>query len=199
MPLTNLVRDSIVQDRDLPLRVTAHTPVSVPRRLGRARYPRHDPVAPIRQGGNGFDHPSGPFRRRTGTHDQLRRRSFEALRLAYRVVVLCTGDMGFGARKPMTWRSGCRARTMAPALSRNFQLFQHGRFPGPPHEGRFRSEGAKRTEFVHTLNGSGFGGRALLGGGFGNYQTADGGSISPRPCALIWAVRRGSTRISEVI
>ena len=100
----------------------------------------------------------------------------ERLEIPYRTVVLCTGDMGFGARKTYdleVWLPGQnRYREISScSLCGDFQARRMG--------ARFRREGAKRPEFVHTLNGSGLAvGRTLIAV-MENYQREDGSIAIP--------------------
>lgn len=100
----------------------------------------------------------------------------ERLELPYRTVVLCTGDMGFGARKTHdveVWLPGQDAYREISSCS-NCGDFQARRMSA-----RFRRDGEKRPEFVHTLNGSGLAvGRSLIAV-MENYQRADGGIAIP--------------------
>src|SRR6201999_1537327 len=98
------------------------------------------------------------------------------LDLAYRVVVLCTGDMGFSARKTYdieVWLPGQdRYREISSCSN-------CGEFQGRRMNARFRSKGEKGTRFVHTLNGSGLAvGRTLIAV-LENYQEADGSVTVP--------------------
>ena len=90
----------------------------------------------------------------------MRRRSAEAARIAYRVMELCTGDMGFGARKTYdleVWLPGQNAYREISSVS------YCGDFQGRRMNARYRHEGEKQTHFVHTLNGSGLAvGRTLV-------------------------------------
>ena len=87
----------------------------------------------------------------------------QKLELPYRVMLLCTGDMGFGAPRPTTSRSGCRRRTPTARSARcsNCEAFQARRL-----QARFKSAQGK-NELVHTLNGSGLAVGPHAGGGAG--------------------------------
>ena len=95
----------------------------------------------------------------------------EALKLPYRTMLLCTGDMGFGARKTYdleVWLPGQNAYREISSCSNT------GDFQARRMNARYRPEGEKKTEFVHTLNGSGLAvGRALIAV-LENGQQADG-------------------------
>ncbi len=100
----------------------------------------------------------------------------EKLGLPYRTVVLCTGDMGFGAKKTYdieVWLPGQQKYREISSVS-NCGDFQARRM-----NARYRPKGEKTTHFVHTLNGSGLAvGRALIAV-LENYQQADGGISIP--------------------
>ena len=100
----------------------------------------------------------------------------EALGLPYRTMLLCTGDMGFGARKTYdleVWLPGQGAYREISSCSNT------GDFQARRMNARFRPEGAKKTEFVHTLNGSGLAVGRTLVAVLENYQRADGSVAVP--------------------
>ena len=100
----------------------------------------------------------------------------QALELPYRKVLLCTGDMGFGARKTYdleVWLPGQDAYREISSIS-NCGDFQARRM-----NTRYRPEGGKGTEFVHTLNGSGLAVGRTLVAVLENYQQADGSVTVP--------------------
>ncbi|MXO84560.1 serine--tRNA ligase [Altererythrobacter aurantiacus] len=95
----------------------------------------------------------------------------EALELPYRKMLLCTGDMGFGARKTYdleVWLPGQGAYREISSCSST------GDFQARRMNARYRPEGAKKTEFVHTLNGSGLAVGRTLVAVLENYQQKDG-------------------------
>ena len=110
--------------------------------------------------------------RMTGCAEEVLKR----LDLPYRTVVLCSGDMGFGARKTYdieVWLPGQNAYREISSCS------VCGDFQARRMEARYRPEGEKQTRFVHTLNGSGTAvGRALIAV-MENYQNADGSVTIP--------------------
>ncbi|SUZ30917.1 Serine--tRNA ligase [Roseibaca ekhonensis] len=125
-------------------------------------------------------------------HDRMTRCAesvLEALELPYRTIVLCTGDMGFGAQKTHdieVWLPGQDAYREISSVS------TCGDFQARRMNGRFRREGGK-PEFVHTLNGSGVAvGRCLIAV-LENGQTADGGVALP---AALHPYLGGKTRIT---
>ncbi len=178
VPLTNLVRESILDEKELPIRVTACTPC-FPRRgwVGRARYARHDSPASVHQGRTGLDHDAGAnslaeHERMLGCAEEVLKR----LGLPYRVVTLCTGDMGFASQKTYdieVWLPGQDRYREISSVS------VCGDFQARRMNARYRPDGAKNTRFVHTLNGSGVAvGRALVAV-LENYQNEDGSITVP--------------------
>jgi seryl-tRNA synthetase len=100
----------------------------------------------------------------------------QALDLPYRKMLLCTGDMGFGARKTFdleVWLPGQGAYREISSCSNT------GDFQARRMNARYRPEGSKKTEFVHTLNGSGLAVGRTLVAVIENYQQADGSVIIP--------------------
>ena len=112
VPLTNLVRESIVDEKRLPLRYTAGT-LCFRAEAGAAgqRHARHDPPAPVREGRTGLDHDAGAIRRRARAHDRLRGGGAEAPRPAFPHDGAVRRRHGIRRRaRPTTSRSGCRGR-----------------------------------------------------------------------------------------
>jgi seryl-tRNA synthetase len=104
----------------------------------------------------------------------------EALELPYRRMLLCTGDMGFGARKTYdleVWLPGQGAYREISSCSNT------GDFQARRMNARYRPEGEKKTAFVHTLNGSGLAVGRTLVAVMENYQQADGGVAVPEALA----------------
>ncbi|BDI60332.1 serine--tRNA ligase [Qipengyuania nanhaisediminis] len=100
----------------------------------------------------------------------------EALGLPYRTMLLCTGDMGFGARKTYdleVWLPGQGAYREISSCSNT------GDFQARRMNARYRPEGAKKTEFLHTLNGSGLAVGRTLVAVIENFQRADGSVLVP--------------------
>lgn len=176
VPVTNIVRDEIVPLESLPLKFVCHSPCF---RSEAGSYGK-DTRGMIRQ--HQFDkvelvqiaHPQKSY-------DQLEQLTAHAeeilkrLELPYRVVTLCTGDMGFSAAKTYdieVWLPGQNAYREISSCS-NFEAFQARRM-----QARFRNEKG-RPELVHTLNGSGLAvGRTLIAI-MENCQRADGGIDIP--------------------
>ncbi|MBO0334641.1 serine--tRNA ligase [Sneathiella sp. CAU 1612] len=172
VPLTNLVRESILSEEELPKRFTAHT-LCFRSEAGSAGK---DTAGMLRQ--HQFakvemvsittpDQSDAEHERMTACAEDILKR----LGLPYRVVVLCSGDTGFGARKTYdieVWLPGQDTYREISSCS-NCGDFQARRM-----KARFRPEGEKGTQFVHTLNGSGLAvGRTLIAV-MENYQQADG-------------------------
>ena len=172
VPLTNLVAGDILDEDSLPLRVTALTPcfrseagAAGKDTRGMLRQHQFDKVEMV-----SIAHPEqsdAELERMTACAEEVLKR----LGLAYRVVVLSTGDMGFGARKTHdieVWLPGQGTYREISSCS-NCWDFQARRM-----NARFRPTEGKGTRFVHSLNGSGVAvGRALIAV-MENYQRADG-------------------------
>ncbi len=176
--LTNLVREQIVKEADLPLRFTALTPCF----RQEAGAAGKDTRGLIRQ--HQFDKVEMVAITRPEDSDAEHERMvlnaeavLEALELPYRRMLLCTGDMGFCASKTFdleVWLPGQGKYREISSVS-NCGDFQARRMGA-----RFRRSGEKaKPEFVHTLNGSGVAvGRALVAV-LENYQNADGSVTIP--------------------
>ena len=176
VPVTNIVRDEIVAAADLPLKFVCHTPCF---RSEAGSYGK-DTRGMIRQ--HQFDkvelvqivHPSQSYDRLeelTGHAETILKR----LELPYRVVMLCTGDMGFSSAKTYDIEVWLPAQNTYREISScsNFETFQARRM-----QARFRNEKGK-PELVHTLNGSGLAVGRTLVAIMENCQRADGGVAIP--------------------
>ena len=176
VPLTNLVRDEIVAEADLPMRLTAHTPCF---RSEAGSYGR-DTRGMIRQ--HQFDkvemvqivHPDKSYEaleEMTGHAEAV----LQALGLPYRVMLLCTGDMGFGSSKTYDLEVWLPAQNTYREISSvsNCEAFQSRRM-----QARFKNAQGK-NEFVHTLNGSGLAVGRTLVAVLENYQREDGSVTVP--------------------
>jgi seryl-tRNA synthetase len=174
--LTNTVRDEIVPLESLPIKLTAHTPCF---RSEAGSYGR-DTKGMIRQ--HQFDkvemvqivHPDTSYaalEQMVGHAENI----LKALDLPYRVVALCTGDMGFGAAKTYDLEVWLPAQNTYREISSisNCEAFQARRL-----QARFRNENGK-PELVHTLNGSGLAVGRTLVAVLENYQNADGSVTVP--------------------
>jgi seryl-tRNA synthetase len=174
--LTNTARDEIVPLESLPIKLTAHTPCF---RSEAGSYGK-DTKGMIRQ--HQFDkvemvqivHPSKSYEaldEMVGHAENI----LKALGLPYRVVSLCTGDMGFGAAKTYDLEVWLPAQNTYREISSvsNCEAFQARRL-----QARFRNESGK-PELVHTLNGSGLAVGRTLVAVLENYQNADGSVTVP--------------------
>ena len=171
VPLTNLVRDEILSEAQLPLKFTAHTPCF---RSEAGSYGR-DTRGMIRQ--HQFDKiemvqivqpekSDETLEAMTGHAEAI----LQKLGLPYRVMLLCTGDMGFGASKTYDLEVWLPAQNTYREISSvsNCEAFQARRL-----QARFKNAQGK-NEFVHTLNGSGLAVGRTLVAVLENYQRADG-------------------------
>ncbi len=177
VPVTNLYRDEVLDGARLPVKLTAWTPCF---RSEAGSYGK-DVRGIIRQ--HQFQKVElVKFSRPDASYDELEKLTADAeevlqrLGLHYRVVVLCTGDMGFSAAKTYdieVWLPGQQLFREISSCS-NFEAYQARRA-----NIRFRPESKGKAEFVHTLNGSGLAiGRTWLAI-LENYQQADGSVIIP--------------------
>ena len=177
VPLTNFVRDVVVPESELPIKLTAHTPCF---RSEAGSYGR-DTRGMIRQ--HQFDkvemvqivHPDTSYEvleQMTGHAEVV----LQKLGLPYRVMSLCTGDMGFGAAKTYdleVWLPGQNNYREISSVS-NCEAFQARRL-----QARFKNAQGK-NELVHTLNGSGLAVGRTLVAVLENYQQADGSVVVPQ-------------------
>jgi seryl-tRNA synthetase len=177
VPLTNLVADEVIGAEDLPIRVTAWTPcfreeagAAGKDTRGMIRQHQFSKVEMV-----SVTHPDesdNELERMTNCAEDVLKR----LGLSYRVVKLCTGDMGFGARKTYdieVWLPG-QGRYREISSCSSCWDFQARRMSA-----RFKTSGEKGTRFVHTLNGSGVAvGRAMVAV-LENYQNEDGSITIP--------------------
>jgi seryl-tRNA synthetase len=175
--LTNLVAREILEEERLPIRVTACTPCF----RSEAGAAGKDTRGMIRQhqftkvelvSVTAPEQSEAEHERMTGCAEEVLKR----LGLPYRVLTLCAGDTGFGARKTYdleVWLPG-QGRYREISSCSNCGDFQARRM-----DARYRPKDAKGTRFVHTLNGSGLAvGRALVAV-LENYQEADGSVTVP--------------------
>lgn len=175
--LTNLVREEILEGDKLPLRFTALTPcfrseAGSAGRDTRGMLRQHQfykvELVSITDAETSIDE----HERMTACAETV----LKKLDLPYRTMVLCTGDMGFGARKTYdleVWLPGQNAYREISSCS------VCGDFQGRRMNARYRAAGEKQTRVVHTLNGSGTAvGRALIAV-LENYQNEDGSVTIP--------------------
>jgi seryl-tRNA synthetase len=178
VPLTNVHRDEILAESDLPIAYAASTPCF---RREAGSYGR-DVRGLIRQ--HQFNKVElVTFTTPEASYDALERlvRHAEAiltaLELPYRVMALCTGDLSFASAKTYdleVWLPGENAYREISSCS-NFEAFQARRIGI-----RYRPAGGKKTEFVHTLNGSGLAVGRTVVAILENYQDADGSVVIPK-------------------
>jgi seryl-tRNA synthetase len=177
VPVTNIHRDEILQEKELPLYYTAYTPCF--RReagsygkdtRGLIRQHQFNKVELVK-----FAKPEdsyGELEKLTGDAEDI----LQKLGLPYRVVALCTGDLGFSSAKTYdleVWLPG-QERYREISSCSNFEDFQARRA-----NIRFKREGKRGTEFVHTLNGSGLAiGRTVVAI-IENFQEKDGSITVP--------------------
>ena len=190
VPLTNFMRDEIVTEAQLPLKFTAHTPCF---RSEAGSYGR-DTRGMIRQ--HQFDkvemvqivHPEKSYETleaMTGHAEAI----LQKLGLPYRVMLLCSGDIGFGATKTYdleVWLPAQNAYREISSVS-NCEAFQARRL-----QARFKNAQGK-NEFVHTLNGSGLAVGRTLVAILENFQRADGSVEIP---AVLQPYMGGMTQLS---
>ncbi len=175
--LTNLAADGILEESDLPLRMTAWTQCfrseagaagkDTRGMLRQHQFSKVEMVCVTHPDNSGAE-----LERMTGCAEEVLKR----LGLPYRVVVLCTGDIGFGARKTYdieVWLPGQGTYREISSCS------DCGDFQARRMKARYRPRAEKGTRFVHTLNGSGLAvGRAMIAV-LENYQNADGSVTVP--------------------
>jgi len=177
VPVTNLARDSIFDASELPFKYTAHTPCF---RSEAGSYGR-DTRGLIRQ--HQFDkvelvqlvHPELSMQALedlTGHAEKI----LQLLGLPYRVMLLCTGDMGFGACKTYDLEVWLPAQNTYREISSCSNM---GDFQARRMQARFRPAEGKKPELLHTLNGSGLAVGRTLVAILENYQQADGSVAIP--------------------
>jgi seryl-tRNA synthetase len=177
VPVTNIYRNEILDEKDLPIYFTAYTPCF--RReagsygkdvRGLIRQHQFNKVELVK-----FVRPENSFEELEALTNDAEE-VLRSLELPYRTITLCTGDMGFSAAKTYdieVWLPGQQKYREISSCS-NFTDFQARRASI-----RFRREGKKGTEFVHTLNGSALAiGRTLVAI-LENYQQKDGSVVVP--------------------
>lgn len=178
VPVTNIFRDETLSERQLPLKLCAYTPCF--RReagsygkdvRGLNRIHQFDKVELVK-----FVHPGVSY----NELDSLRadaEQLLQKLGLPYRVLLMCTGDMGFTQSKKYdleVWSMG-QQRWLEVSSVSNFEAFQARRM-----NIRFKPEGGGKPEFVHTLNGSGLALPRVVSAIIENYQTPEGKVIIPK-------------------
>ena len=190
VPLTNLVRDEIVTEEELPIKMTAHTPCfrseagSSGRDIrGLIRQHQFDKVEMVQ-----IVKPEDSFK----ALDELTRHAeviLEKLELPYRTVVLCSGDIGFSATKTFDIEVWLPAQDTYREISSCSNM---GDFQARRMQARYRNAETKKPELVHTLNGSGLAVGRTLVAILENYQLADGRIEIP---TVLQPYMRGETHI----
>ncbi len=172
VPVTNLVRDTILDETELPLKMTAHTPCfrSEAGSYGRdtrglIRMHQFDKVELVQ-----ITRPEdsmAALEELTGHAEKV----LQLLELPYRKVILCTGDMGFGSCKTYDLEVWVPAQKTYREISSCSNMWD---FQARRMQARFRRKGEKKPELVHTLNGSGLAVGRTMVAILENYQEADG-------------------------
>jgi len=178
VPITNIYRNEILNEADLPIKYVGFTPCF--RReagsygkesKGFLRVHEFNKVEMVK------------FVKPESSYDELENLVndaediLKALQIPYRLLLLCTGDLSFSAAKCYdieTW-SPAENRWLESSSCSNFENFQARRA-----NIRFRNEGTKKPEFLHTLNGSGLATSRLMVSLLENYQTPEGKVIVPK-------------------
>jgi len=190
-PVTNFVRDEIVELKDLPLKLVCHSPCfrseagsAGKDTRGMIRNHQFDKVEILQ-----VAHPAASYQQLeelTGHAETI----LKKLELPYRVMSLCTGDLGFSSAKTYdleVWLPGQNAYREISSCS-NFEAFQARRM-----QARFRNEKGK-PELAHTLNGSGLAVGRTLVAILENYQNADGSVTVPNALRAYMDGRERLTR-----
>jgi seryl-tRNA synthetase len=176
--LTNLVREEILENFEVPIRMTAMTPC-FRKEAGSAgkdtrgiirqhQFYKVEMVSITRPEDSEAEH-----QRMTECAENI----LKKLELLFRTIVLCAGDMGFGARKTYDIEVWVPSQQKYREIS---SCSNCGDFQARRMKARFKRPGSKDTEFVHTLNGSGLAvGRALVAVMENYYDPTDGGIFIP--------------------
>ena len=190
VPVTNLVRDTISDEADLPIKMTAHTPCfrSEAGSYGRdtrglIRMHQFDKVELVQI--TKPEDSMNALEELTGHAEKV----LQLLELPYRKVVLCTGDMGFGARKTYDLEVWVPAQETYREISSCSNMWD---FQARRMQARFRRKGEKKPELVHTLNGSGLAVGRTMVAILENNQEADGRIAIP---AVLQKYMGGATHI----
>ncbi|WNC70569.1 serine--tRNA ligase [Thalassotalea psychrophila] len=177
VPLTNLVRDEIIDEDELPIKLTALSSCfrseagSSGRDIrGLIRQHQFDKVELVQlvKPGTSFD----ALDELTGHAEKV----LQLLELPYRTVTLCTGDIGFSAMKTFDIEVWLPAQNTYREISSCSNM---GDFQARRMQARFRNKETKKTELLHTLNGSGLAVGRTLVAILENYQQADGSVLVP--------------------
>lgn len=178
VPVTNIHRDEILKEEQLPVKYSAYTPCF--RReagsygkdvRGLNRVHQFDKVELVK-----FVHPGVSYNELEGLREDAEQ-LLRKLGLHYRVLLMCTGDMGFTQSKKYdleVWSIGQKRWLEVSSIS-NFEAFQARRM-----NIRFRPRDGGKPEFVHTLNGSGLALPRIVAALLEHYQTPEGKVIVPK-------------------
>jgi seryl-tRNA synthetase len=175
--LTNLVREKVLEEKELPIRMTAYTPCfraeagaagkDTRGMIRQHQFSKVELVSITTPEQAGAEH-----ERMTACAEEVLKR----LNLHYRTIVLCTGDLGFGSRKTYdieVWLPGQNTFREISSCS------QFGEFQARRMDARYRPPEGKGMRYVHTLNGSGLAVGRTLVAVLENYQNADGSVTVP--------------------
>ncbi|KJG38931.1 seryl-tRNA synthetase [Photobacterium angustum] len=172
VPVTNMMRDTITDEADLPVKMTAHTPCfrSEAGSYGRdtrglIRMHQFDKVELVQI--TKPEDSMAALEELTGHAEKV----LQLLELPYRKVVLCTGDMGFGACKTYDLEVWVPAQETYREISSCSNMWD---FQARRMQARFRRKGEKKPELLHTLNGSGLAVGRTMVAILENNQQADG-------------------------
>lgn len=177
VPLTNLVRESILSEAELPVRMTAYTPcfraeAGSAGRDTRGMIRMHQFAKVELVSVTTPDQAEAEHERMLSCAEEVLKR----LGLAYRVMTLCSGDMGFSARRTYdieVWLPGQNAYREISSCS------VCGDFQARRMQARYRPDGEKATRYVHTLNGSGLAVGRTMVAILETYQQEDGSIVVP--------------------
>jgi len=191
VPLTNIYRDEIVDEAELPIKMTAHTPCfrseagSGGRDIrGLIRQHQFDKVEMVQ-----LVKPENSFTaldELTGHAEAI----LEKLELPYRTMVLCSGDVGFSATKTFDLEVWLPAQNTYREISSCSNM---GAFQARRMQARFRNSETNKPELLHTLNGSGLAVGRTLVAILENYQQSDGSITIP---TVLQPYMKGLTTIS---
>ena len=193
VPLTNIARDCIFAASELPIKMTAHTPCfrSEAGSYGRdtrglIRQHQFDKVEMVQlvEADKSFE----ALDELTGHAEKV----LQLLELPYRKMLLCTGDMGFGACKTFDLEVWLPAQDTYREISSCSNMFD---FQARRMQARYRDPQTNKTELLHTLNGSGLAVGRTLVAILENYQQADGSITIPK---ALQPYMNGVTVIGEV-
>jgi len=191
VPLTNIYRDEIVDETELPIKMTAHTPCfrseagSGGRDIrGLIRQHQFDKVEMVQ-----LVKPENSFTaldELTGHAEAI----LEKLELPYRTMLLCSGDVGFSAAKTFDLEVWLPAQNTYREISSCSNM---GAFQARRMQARFRNSETNKPELLHTLNGSGLAVGRTLVAVLENYQQSDGSINIP---TVLQPYMKGLTKIS---